>query len=134
MDNLYWSTEFKDLLSTHCNQLFLDYATDYYVRNKTIHDNANVNILEITEYIRANNLEDRLSKVKFCVAWINSLSIIGDNVISGSVIIDNQTFNCYNHTDFTSYLQKISIITQDEQNAINQEWLDITNGEPYYSL
>ena len=77
---------------------------------------------------------DIMSKVKFCVAWINVFAISNDDIISGEIIIDNCRFNHLHHTDFTSYLQQIGIISQEEHISINKEWLDITNGEPYYTL
>lgn len=127
-----YSENFYSVLSKHCSQKFIEANLHSLKEIK-----GNTDLLTITtDYFNRDDNVGVINKVKFCVAWLQAVSLKNDlNYLSKSKInINGKDFNSMQHTDFTSYLQKIGIITQEEQNRINKEWLDITDGEPYYNL
>lgn len=126
-DTIYWNDDFRNSLSKYCCELFIDTILHYYEEKERIFQTKGaICWIDITNFIRAEDGINVIDKVKFCVAWLNTLSY------NGVVHIDDKDFNYMHHTDFTSYMQFIGIITQEEQNEINKDWIDITNGEPYY--
>ena len=133
-DSIYWNNEFRNALSKYCDDLFID-AHLFHYNNRIFPTKDNLCRIDITDYIKADYDIKTIDKVKFCVAWLNTLPIInGELSYYGVVHINGKDFDFMHHTDFTSYIQSIGYITQKEQNEINQEWLDITDGEPYYTL
>lgn len=52
----------------------------------------------------------------------------------GIVVISNLKFDSLHRTLFLDFLVKDKLIDNTEQEQINYEWLDITNGKPYYEL
>lgn len=132
-NSVFYSAKFMEKLNKYCSQLFIDANLSFFA-DQNIHLTNCINCIDITEYIRCNNGVQAMDKVRFCLAWLNTFWEEDNTYVYGMIIIDNCMYNYLRHTDFTSYLQLKEIITQEEQNAINKEWLDFTDGEPYYSL
>lgn len=133
-DAIYWNDEFKEALNKYCSCLFIDANLIHY-KDRIFQTTNKICRIDITDYIRTDNGVGALEKVKFCLSWLNTFHADGDDIsFYGVVHIDDMDFDYMHHTDFTSYIQSIGIITQKEHNDINFEWVDITNGYPFYNL
>ena len=110
-DAIYWDDLFKESLGKYCCDLFID-ANLLHYEGRIFETENNVCSIDITEYIRASTVLTVIEKVKFCLAWLHTIPIKnGSWTKYGVVFIDGKDFNYMHHTDFTSYLQLIGIIT-----------------------
>lgn len=133
-DAIYLNDDFKNSLSKYCDDLFIDANLIYY-ENRTFKSEGDICWIDLTNYISANDGISVVDKVKFCVAWLHTIPIKdGDMSCYGIVHIDGKDFDSWHYQGFISYMQQIGIISQKEHSEIYMEWLDITNGEPYYTL
>lgn len=133
-DSINWNDEFKNAMNKYCSCLFIDANLIHY-KDRIFQPTDKICWIDITDYIRTDNCVGTLDKVKFCLAWLNTFLVDGDNIsFYGVVHIDDRDFDFMHHTDFTSYLQLKGIITQQEHNDINWEWVDVTEGVPFYDL
>ena len=133
-DSIYWNDDFRSTLSKYCDDLFVD-ANLFHYGDRIFQSDNIVCWIDITNFIRSKDVISIFEKVKFCVAWLNTLPLKDDSLSCfGVVHVDDMDFDYMHHTDFTSYMQHIGAITLNEHIEINKEWIDITNGKPYYTL
>lgn len=131
-DSVCWNEDFRYYLNMICSEAFIDANLAFY-EGRIFNIECGPCLIDITNYIRTKDNVKAIDKVRFCVSWLNTFQLRKDGFsCQGIVHVDDKDFDCMQHTDFTSYMQSIGIITLEEHIEINKDWLDPTSDEPYY--
>lgn len=128
-DFILLSSTFKNQLSHFCSENFIERNLSWPRFKRLQLPNSHLNIIEITNFIKEG---ESLTKVRFCLAWLQASITNRNTPQCGIVFIDGFGFSLMRFTDFLCYLTDIGVITKEENMQLTKEWLDITCGTPFY--
>lgn len=129
---LFISDLFKEQLLQFCSNEFITNNISWQGFHINRNENHPINLIEISSFVRDTDYQDTLTKVRFCLIWLQAVTINIPNHQCGIVFFDGIGYTSFRFTDFLCQLTNSEIITREEHMRLTNEWLDITNGHLFY--
>lgn len=133
-NSIYWSDLFKSALLKHCSSEFISASTIFFEDRINVFKYINSGWIDVTEYLLSAETESRLNRIKFIMVWLNTF-ISNDNKeipLNAIVRIKDREYSTLHRLSFLSYLYELNLLSVEEKNSIEKEWLCGYNGVPYY--
>ncbi len=131
MGTIILSQEFKRQLKEFCSDKFIEsHIKEIQGRDICKYSN-DINLIDVTDFLRNGNT---ISRVQFCLVWLRSIASNVPTPQCGIVIIDDISYTSMKSKDFLCYLTNMDLISNEQRMQFESEWLDFTNGKPYYDL
>lgn len=131
-NNLFISDLFREQLLQFCSNDFIRNNISWQGFRVYELGNNPISLIEVSSFVRDNNYQDALTKVRFCLAWLQAVTANVQNPHRGVVFFDGFGYISIRFTDFLCQLTISGIITREEHMHLSHEWIDITNGTPFY--
>ncbi|SFO67825.1 hypothetical protein [Prevotella sp. tf2-5] len=133
MENyVFISDLFRQQLLQFCSEDFITNNISWQGFHVNRIENHPISIIDVSSFIRDNTYMDILTKVRFCLAWLQAITANVQNPHNGIVFFEGMGYTSIRFTDFLCHLTNSGIITREEHMQLTNEWGDITNGLPYY--
>ena len=127
---ILWSDAFKEQMLKFCSQDFIDRNIHSFETITLPRLYQRVNFIEVTAFL--NTEEQVLNKVRFCLVWLQAITAETDSPQVSIVMFHGIGYTSMYFTDFLCKLTEWEIITKEEHMQLVNEWIDMTNGQPYY--